>query len=261
MDKSVLQSQYESGTIGKQGLGQLRRLTLQNILDEILTLKDEDAKGWLDKGHSKLDRTKLAEAVGYETKSVNLRQSFKEIIEVAEEKLSQRKIIVNEAKTNIEVRDENVINFLAFMNERLANPKYEWPINKNNRLFHRRIWSYFLDQKIEEVKSVPAFFRSTEVKQLFADIDVKIANNEVNTLSYASEAALDEMLDSMTSAAVSKLSQQLKETKERLASEREEKKSLETENHTLKAELERYKARDQSMINSSLSSIKIAGAH
>ena len=49
--------------------------------------------------------------------------------------------------------------------------------------------------------------------------------------------------------------------REQLASEREERKRLETSNHKLKNEVEQYKEREKSILSSNLASIKIAGAH
>lgn len=264
MDRQILEDKYMAGTLSRQGQGQLRRLVLQEILNEIIVLPVDEARGWLDKKYSKLDRAKLANAVGYGIRPVNLRQSYKDDIEVSEEKLRNRKVIVNEAKTTKEIGDENITNFLAFINERLnsATSTYEWPVTNNNRVHQRRIWSYFLEQNYEEVKSAPSFFWSdSEVSGLLASIDLMIAKGEIKTISYASETALDEMKDTMTSAAISKLRQQLKNAKDKLASEREERKTLETKNYALKKELEQYQARDKAMSSSNISAIKIAGAH
>ncbi|MGB0835398.1 MAG: hypothetical protein ACPGR2_12830 [Psychrobium sp.] len=262
MDRQALQSEYDAGTIGKQALGKLRRLKLQDILNSILALPDSDAVSWLDKNKSRIDRSKLAFAVGLRVKPDNLRQSFKAEIEAAEFKLRQLKVIVNEPKTNKQIGDENASRFLEFIEERLANNSYEWPINNKKRLYHKKIWSFFLDQPIEDLKSAPTFFsRNTTVKEKLADIDVSIANKEVKTVCYASETALDEMQETMTSAAISKLRQQIKEVREQLVGEREERKRLESENHALQIELEQYKARDKAMQSSSIVGLKVAGAH
>lgn len=262
MDRQTLQSEYDAGTIGKQALGKLRRLKLQDILNSILALPDSDAACWLNKKKSRIDRAKLAIAVGLRVKPDNLRQSFKSEIEAAEFKLRQLNVIVNEPRTNKQIGDENVSQFLVFIEERLANNSYEWPVNNKKRLYQKKIWSFFLDHPIEDIKSAPTFFsRNTTVKEKLADIDVLIADNKVKTICYASETALDEMQDTMTSAAISKLRQQIKEVREQLVGEREERKRLESENHNLKIELEQYKARDKAMQSSSLAELKIAGAH
>jgi len=262
MDSQALEIQYGNSTIGKQSLGQLRRLKLQEILNGILVSDDAKIIYWLDKKKSKLDRAKLADAVGLDVKPVNLRQSFKADIEATELKLRQRHFITSDAKTTKQIADDNAKDFLAFLESRLSNDIYQWPTNNKNRIYHKKIWSFFLDQPIEDIKSAPTFFsKNITVKEKLADIDVMIANNEVKTTSYASETALDEMQDTMTSAAISKLKQQLKDVREQLASEREERKRFETNNHKLKNEIEQYKKREKSILSSNLASIKIAGAH
>ncbi|WP_091982415.1 hypothetical protein [Pseudoalteromonas denitrificans] len=262
MDRQAMQSEYDAGTIGKQALGKLRRLKLQDILNSILELSGSDAAGWLDKKKSRIDRSKLAIAVGLRVKPDNLRQSFKSDIEAAEFKLRQLNVIINDPKTNKQIGDENVSRFLCFINERLANDGYEWPVNNKKRLYHKKIWSFFLDQPIEDIKSAPTFFsRNATVKEKLIDIDLMIVKNEVKTICYASETALDEMQETMTSAAISKLRQQVKEVREQLVGEREERKRLESENHALQIELEQYKARDKAMQSSSIAGLKVAGAH
>jgi len=262
MNRQNLQSEYDAGTIGKQALGSLRRFKLQDILNSILALPSSEVVGWLDKKKSRIDRSKLALAVGLRVKPDNLRQSFKSEIEAAEFKLRQLNVIISDSKTNKQIGDENVSHFLRFLEERLATSGYEWPINNKKRLYHKRIWSYFLDQSIEDIKSAPTFFsRNATVKEKLANIDVMIVKNEVKTICYASETALDEMQETMTSAAISKLRQQVKEVREQLVGEREERKRLESENHAIHIELEQYKARDKAMQSPSISGLKIAGAH
>ena len=52
--------------------------------------------------------------------------------------------------------------------------------NNKNRIYHKKIWSFFLDQPIEDIKSAPTFFsKNITVKEKLADIDVMIANNAV----------------------------------------------------------------------------------
>lgn len=262
MDRKSLQAEFDAGVIGKQALGKLRRVKLQDTLNEIIELPNDVAVMFLDKSKSKLDRSKLAKSVGLNIKPVNLRQSFKSEIESAEQILRQRNIIINESKTTKQIGDKNAKNFLVFIEDRLSNSIYEWPINNKKRLYHKKMWAFYLDQEMKDIKSAPIFFyRNLDVKKKLEEVDVLIANNTIKTMCYASETALDEMQDNMTSAAISKLRQQIKEVREQLAGEREERKRLGEENQALKAELEQYKARDKSLESISISGLKIAGAH
>lgn len=263
MDRQQLESQYHAGTIGKLALGKLRRLSLTAVLDDIEKLPDLEIKlAWLDNKLSKIERKKLADAVGFDTKPDTLRQTLKDDVVKCEGRLRDRGLIVNQAKTTKQVGDENAANFLAFIDERLDSSTYQWPINNRKRLYHKKLWSFFLDQPMDEIKSAPKFFSgNNEVREKLASIDMLFADNAVKTLSYAEETALDEMQDTMTSAALSTLRQQLKEVTEKLAAEREARKDLESKNHELKLELKQYKARDLAMTGTTVSSLKIAGAH
>jgi hypothetical protein len=248
-----LTDKFDDDSISKQELGKLRRMLLENILSNIESSSNEDVKQYLDKKHSKIDRAKLANLIGYKTKPVNLRQSFKTEIEEAEKLLKERGVIATEAKNNSQVHDDNVSRFLTFIQVRLvkAEPAYHWPVNNKGRLFHRVIWAFFLNQSPNEIKSAPSlFYRNNDVKRALADIDIKLANEEIlKTLDYASESALDEMNDNMTSAALTKYRQQIKKANEILASEREERRKLEKKIWELEDELNIYKQNKKKLSN------------
>jgi uncharacterized protein (DUF2164 family) len=89
-----------------------------------------------------------------------LRQSFKSEIVSAEQILRQRNIIINESKTTKQVGDENAKNFLVFIEDRLSNSIYEWPINNKKRLYHKKMWAFYLDQEMKDIKSAPIYVHS-----------------------------------------------------------------------------------------------------
>jgi hypothetical protein len=71
----------------------------------------------------------------------------------------------------------------------------------------------------------------------------------LKTLDYASESALDEMNDNMTSAALTKYRQQIKKANEILASEREERRKLEKKIWELEDELNIFKQNKKKLSN------------
>lgn len=271
LTKDELITLYQNGKLKGQRLGQLRRIILEEVLANILAHSDEEVLVWLDEKQSRINRAKLAEAVGYATQVVNLRQSFNDKIKATEQVLIKRKVIKHSAKTNKEQRDKNTIGFLAFIEERLNNPDYNWPVNLKGRLYQRVIYALYLDQSLDEVVRAPAFFfEDAAVKAKLAEIDVALANGELKKrLDYASESALDERQNTMTSAALSTMRQQLKEVKEALAIEREERRKLEKynaelleQNKHLEAQVKNYVNRDEALLGANSSeSIKLAGVH
>lgn len=271
LTKDELITLYQNGKLKGQRLGQLRRIILEEVLANILTHSDEEVLVWLDEKHSRINRAKLAEAIGYGTQVVNLRQSFNDEIKATEQVLIERKVIKHSAKTNKEQRDENTTGFLSFIEERLNNPDYNWPVNLKGRLYQRVIYAMYLDQSVDEVARAPAFFfEDASVKAKLAEIDVALANGELKKrLDYASESALDERQNTMTSAALSTMRQQLKEVKEALAVEREERRKLEKynaelleQNKQLQVQVKNYVNRDEALLGANLpESIKPAGVH
>jgi hypothetical protein len=262
MDKIQLVNLYESGVISKQQLGQLRRITLESLIDKILS-SDKEAGNWLDSKKSKLCTKKIAVGIGYGTEPVNIRQSFRLDLNICEKKLQQRGIIINESKTTKEIGDANVQGFLKFVNTRLESHIYQWPINKKGALYRKAIWAYFLDIPVVDVSTTPEMFsRNEEVKGVLLHIDKMIAEGTVKTLDHSAEAALDEVLDNMTSRSISTLRQQLKEVREKYSFEREEKKRLATENHELRNSLSFYEQKDRALLSGNgVDSLKKAGAH
>ena len=262
MDKIQLINLYESGTISKQRLGQLRRISLEHLINKILSC-DKEAGNWLDSKKSKLCTKKVAIGIGYGTEPVNVRQSFRLDLDTCEKKLQQRGVIITESKTTKEIGDDNVQGFLKFVNTRLESHIYQWPINKKGALYRKAIWAYFLDTPVIDVRSTPEMFsRNEEVKEILSFIDKVIAEGTVKTLDHSAEAALDEVLDNMTSRSISNLRQQLKEVREKYNFEREEKKRLATENHDLRNRLSFYEQKDRALLSTNgVHSLKKAGAH
>ena len=268
MTKSELIALYDASHISPQNLGKLRRMVLAEILGKIETLPDTEVKSWLVRDGSRLDRAILATAIGFRCERHNINQSFTDLVEAADEKLRKRGFNIK-PQTNKEIGIDNVTRFLTFLKERLLDTNYNWPVTDRKKLYHKRIWQFFLDTPIELIDAAPSWFYSREeVKQQFAYINVLIVEDKIKTLSYASECALDEMQDTMTSQQIVKLRQQLNEKKQELATEREERKSLDAknlklnaENMRLEGELKQYKLRERATLAQNYDAIKIAGAH
>lgn len=271
LSKEALIALYLDNKLKGQRLGQLRRLILEDILSDIQSSTDDEARQWLDGKQSKIDRAKLATAVGYGTQVVNLRQSFNAEIKKAEAELKQRNVINTKAKTNKQIRDDNAEGFLLFLEERLQNSDYNWPVNLKGRLYQRVIYAMYLDQNVDEIVRAPAFFfEDARVKAALSNIDVALANDDLKKrLDYASESALDERQNTMTSSALSTMRQQLKGVKEALAVEREERRKLEKHNAELVAkntklekQINQYTNRDEALISvNQPHHIKLAGVH
>lgn len=227
-DKSQLIKKYDDEGLGKQELGRLRRILLEELLENIVN-DLPNIKQWLDKRETKLDTSKLAKAIGYGTKPHNIRQSFKGLVKQYEDKLPKG-VIKSSAQTNTQIRDENIIAFTKFLAERLEEPSYEWPRNLKGFLYRKGIWAYFLDIPPSEVKFLPAFFNNdSSVRDLLASIDVKIVKGEVETLSYEQDSAIDEMKGTMGDFAISSLRAKLKAKTEEVLMLREELESAKRE--------------------------------
>ena len=244
---------YDNEGLGKQELGKLRRLLLEDLLNNIVNDLD-NIKQWLDKKETKFDTSKLASAIGYDTKPHNIRQSFKGLVKQYEGNLPEG-VLKGSAKTNTEIRNENIAEFAAFLTKRLGEPDYEWPKNLKGFLYRKGIWAYFLDVSPDEVKSLPSFFNNdSSIEDLLSSIDIKIAKGEVKTLNYERESALDEMSETMGSYALSSLRQKLKAKTEEVIMLREELEST-------KLELEQFKQKERARLSPGKNAFKLGGIH
>ncbi len=270
MNKLDLTKKYKADNIGKTELGQLRRIALEEKLEMITSLDAHHIIEWLDTKKSKIQPKKLALAVGYGTTSDTLRQTLKPIVKAAELKLTEAGHIKVEAKSNIEISQENETGLLGFLNERMSEASYNWPVNNRNRLYQRVLWAFYLDMPVAEIKSAPTFFsRNQAIKRIISEIDIQIAKGERKTLNYEAESALEDMETTMTSAAISKLRQQVNEFKRKFSLANEKVKLLETDNKQLilqlaevQRKLHQLEHAEESLLGSNLmSDIKISGAH
>jgi hypothetical protein len=240
-NKSELITKHKHESLSKQELGQLRRILLTELLDKIM-LDVNNINEWLDKKKTKFDKSKLASAVGYETKPHNIRQSFSELVKGYETSLLEAKVLSGNSQTNSEIRKENLTAFTEFLNIRLNEPDYNWPRNAKGFLYRKGIWGYFLNIAPKEVTSIPSFFNDDEaLEQLLSSIDVKIAKELVKSISYESQSAIDEMSETMTSFALSSLRQKLKAKSQEVVMLREDLKNV-------KLELQQYKYKEKSSL-------------
>jgi len=252
---SALIEKYEQNKISKQDLGSLRRFTLTNLLNSIIVLPPEEAKLWLDSSHSKLSTAKLANAIGYKTKTDNIRQSFKELVLTYEAILKDKSIIISTKKTNIEVGEANEKKFLLFIDSRLNDETYQWPMNNKGALYRRIIWAYYLDTPPEEIKSAPSFFtRNKLVKDKLKDIDIKIVTGDVKSLDYSATSALEDMTDTMTSKAIANLKYELKKAKQEIVALRED-------NIKFEAQLKEAELKEEALLSNDIPSLKRGCAH
>ena len=252
-DKSELIKKYDDEGLGKQELGKLRRLLLEELLHSLISdLKS--VKKWLDKKETKFDTSKIAKAIGYETKPYNIRQSFRGLVKEYEAKLPEG-TLKGAAKTNVQIRDETLIAFSAFVEERLIEPDYEWPRNLKGFLYRKGIWAYFLDIPPKEVTYIPSFFNNdSSMKTLLSNIDVKIAKGEVKSIDYEGESAIDEMSDNMTNYALTNLRNKLKAKKEEVMMLREELESI-------KLQLGQYKHKEELRLTGGKQAFKAGSIH
>jgi hypothetical protein len=234
--KQQLIEQFNHQTIGKQALGQLRRIVLCEVLNDLASLPPDAAVKMLDKNRSKIDLAKLAVKVGYKTSATTIRQSFKKEVKQVEKGLREKKIIVSEEKSRSEQKDDNVAGFLEFINARLNEPDYEWPMNLKGALYRRAIWAFYTDTPLDDVEYPAAILsRDKLIVPMLADIDVKIASNEVKTIDFSALSSIDEMKNTMESKAISQLRKELKTAKNKLVVEREARLSIKQELAELKS--------------------------
>lgn len=234
MNKSELVAQYNagkiSGKISKQGLGNLRKIILGEVLNELTSddLPIKEARKMLDSKLSKIDYNVLASKIGYDCKAVNLRQSFKLDIKEAENKLREKGIIVEDKKSRSEQKDDNIAGFLEFIQARLNDSAYEWPKNLKGGLYRRAIWAFYTNTPLEDIKYAGSILSQDNIiRKTLADIDVKIANNEVKALDFSSLSAIDDMSNTMESKVIAQLRKDLAVAQKRLVEEREARLTLE----------------------------------
>lgn len=239
---------FQTGKINKKQIGQLRRMTLMSILQRA-EIDTEFAKSILTQKKNKLDRKKIAELIGFDTKAYNITQSFACEIKQAEKGLVKQKVIID--KTNTQIRSEALSKLLAWLQERINDEKYCWPVNDKNRIYRRVLWAYFLDVDPAEVRHTGALMNEADVQKTLSELDIKIAKGQLKTLDYSATAAIEEMSDTMQSRAISALTAENKELKEKLANAREEVRNL-------RLDLKVYQARDLAL---SEGNIKGAGIH
>ena len=251
----ALIQKFEQNKISKRDLGSLRRFTLTNLLNSLIALSPEEAKLWLDSSHSKLSTSKLAEAIGYGTATDNIRQSFKALVSTYEDILRDKNIIQSTKMTNKEVSEANSKNFLLFIDSRLDDESYQWPMNNKGGLHRRIIWAYYLDTPPKEVKHHPTFFTRTKlVKDKLEEIDLKIVNGDLKTLDYSAISALEEMEDTMSSKAIANLKYELKKAKQEIVALRED-------NIKLECQLKEFELRDDALLSNNIASLKSGCAH
>lgn len=233
---------YENDTIGKQQLGTLRRLLLTDLLDSIKS-DPKLAKSFLSNNGNKLDRKKLANAVGYGLKTVNISQSFKDLVDETESSLKANDII--STKTDETIRQESVEDFKTWLNERIADHDFQWPVNNKNAVYRRVLWAFYLNADPSEITKAGSIMNDSDIRNALAEMDVRIVRGEVETADYAAASALEEMSDTMQSKAIGKLSAEVKELKEKLANANEEIRNL-------KLDLKVYETRDQSLLKGNI---------
>jgi hypothetical protein len=248
MTKEQLVLAHQNNTIGKQQLGHLRRMVLTDLLKS-LEANPALAQSFLKINGNKLDRAKLADKVGFGLKAVNISQSFKELIEETEASLKANEVIKTDSDAVL--RQKSIDCLKEWLNERIMNPAYQWPVNNKNKIYRRVLWAFYLDTDPVEITNIGAIMNDKDIQTILADLDVKVVRQEVKKLDYAATSALEEMSDTMQSKAISKLTAETKELKEKLTIVNEEVRAL-------RNQLKVYEARDESLINAD---IKGGGIH
>jgi hypothetical protein len=250
MNKQELVQQYKADIISRQSLGMLRRMVIQEVFKNLTEQPTmEVIASILNKNRTKVDLHKLAEKVGYEIETDNIRQSFMDEVRKFQNDLRARGYITEDEKSRTQESKENTKALIDFIVLRLAETDYEWPTNLSGTLYRRAFYAFFIDTQLEEVKYVGSVMSKPEVKELLAEIDVKIVNRELKTLSFASDSALDEMSNTIESKAISRLRKELKDCRDELVIEREAKFSLEKE-------VKQYKQRQKGLLGDTSSAIK-----
>jgi len=239
----------------KIALGKARRHNLALILANIPDSIDDEVRKILDKNG--IDKKLLSKKIGLKIKPVNLRQTFSKEIMDAEKLLVERKLMTARGTAISQSGAENAKLFIAWVDEKLGKSEEEflWPITHKNTLYRTAIWALYSEQELDDVERTPTLFsRNREVGNTLKSIDLKLANNELATQSYASETALDEMNDGMTNRKILTLNQKVKTLTEQLAAERKEK-------YELSKELEQLKQEKKALLSGDIASVKLAGAH
>ena len=238
----------------KFALGKARRHNLALILADIPNSSDDEVRKLLDK--KGIDKKKLCEKIGCWITPTNINQTFVEEIKAAETLIVARKLIAARDTINSEAGTESAKLFIAFIDEKLSKKEeFLWPITHKNTLYRTAIWALYSEQELDDVERTPTLFsRNRAVGNKLKSIDLKLANNELATESYASATSLDEMQDSMTNRKVLSLNQKVKTLTEQLATERKEK-------YNLAKELKNLKEANEGLLSGDIASVKFAGAH
>lgn len=239
MTRDELKEAYANEKISKQQLGQLRRMELNDLLDSLVS-NPNLATPYINKNGNKLVLKKLAEKVGYDMEAVNISQSFKELVEKAEASLVISSTISTD--TNAVLRKQNIDELKGWLDLRINNANYQWPVNNRNKIYRRVLWAFYLDTPPSEIDKPGGIMNTKEIQNILSILDVKVVRGELKTLDYAAISALEEMSDTMQSKAISKLTAETKELREKLTMANEEVRNL---RHKLKI----YRARDDALLH------------
>ena len=255
-ERQALIKKYNAGTINHHEIGKLRKTILVELLESIVKVDAPQIRDkWLDKKASKLSTSKLAVAVGFGTKNHNIRQSYKLLVNEYEQKLKDIGVITTEKLTNSEVSADNASNFIAFIDERLADSHYHWPRNDKGGVYRRMLWAMYLNIDPIEISQAPSFFnRNSDVADKLKEIDLLLIEDKVRHLDYKSESALDAMSETMQSRALSTMRAELKQVKEELVILREQ-------NAKYEQQLMFYKAKEEARSSSGIGAFKMGSAH
>lgn len=225
----------------KRAIGKARVASLEALLHDLIGQDDttlrQTLKGDLFKKDGTFHLGKLAESIGLDCEQATFRQNktLRERIDVAEAEIRARGLLSESnadpaaAPTKRAIGDQNEARFLDWL-AKVGTEQIPAPVSHTGRLYRKALWATYSCQALLDVERFPNWFNSrADVKEALNQLDVRVVQNSVITISMDSDSIADDMEDTMTSTLVRNLRVEIKTLKEKLGAEREARRKAELE--------------------------------
>lgn len=227
-------------TVDKRALGKARVASLEALLRDLIGQNDTTLRQILKTDLFKKDGTfhlgKLAESIGLDCEQATFRQNkaLRERIDAAEAEIRGRGLLSESitdsaGPTKQAIGEQNEVRFLQWL-AKVGTEQIPAPVSHTGRLYRKVLWATYSGQALLDVERVPTWFNSrSNVREALDDLDVRVVQNSVVTISMESDSIADDMEETMTSTLVRNLRAEIKTLKEQLVAEREARRKAELE--------------------------------
>lgn len=224
----------------KQAIGKARVASLEALLHDLIGQDDTTLRQTLKGDIFKKDGTfhlgKLAESIGLDCEQATFRQNktLRAQIDDAEAAIRARRLLPESnaglaAPTKRAIGEQNEAKFLDWL-AKVGTQEVPAPVSHTGRLYRKALWATYSCQALLDVERFPNWFNSrADVKKALNQLDVRVVQNSVITISMDSDSIADDMEETMTSTLVRNLRAEIKTLKEKLGAEREARRKAELE--------------------------------